>query len=300
MTMQAFPDPPFLSIALSGQAPSGSERYWKTVEYFHSFLPRFNDAGGSMYYSLVPNDIDPALGPVSSLIADGGFGNVSNRVAIDQLMQPFIKELSRISGTQFNYTSKVERSASKMYTTSHKEADLVGQNAIMGSRIITRDFLKSAEGPAKLTDALRSIRAYPGNTLLGKYAMQGYVVAGPAVRANAGRVDSALHPVWRKALVHFLVLRSWDNEATIEEQQTVQRNLTEVEVPILKALDPAPNGGAYLNEADGHEEGFQDSFWGTNYPRLYQLKQKWDPKNLFIVRRGVGSENWDAEGLCPR
>lgn len=42
------------------------------------------------------------------------------------------------------------------------------------------------------------------------------------------------------------------------------------------------------------------SFWGSNYPRLYQIKQKWDPEGLFIVRTGVGSEDWDAEGLCPR
>lgn len=300
MTVQAFPDPPIVSFTLSGSADYRSDRYWKAVERFHAFLPRFNDAGGSMYYEVVPNDTDSKLRHVSSINAKGGFGNVSSTRAVDRLMKPLIRELSEITGTQFKYTAKTVRKTSSYYVTEHKVPDLVGQNGIMGSRIITRDFLKSNEGPGKVADALRSIRTFPSNTLLGKYGIQGFVVAGPAVRANYDKVDSALHPVWRKAVVHLILLRSWDFDAPDGERQQMQRNLTQVEVPILKALDPAPNGGSYLNEADGYEENFQNSFWGSNYPRLYELKQKWDPRNLFIVRRGVGSEDWDEEALCPR
>jgi hypothetical protein len=56
--------------------------------------------------------------------------------------------------------------------------------------------------------------------------------------------------------------------------------------------------GAYLNEANAYEKDFQSSFWGDNYNRLYKIKQKWDPTGLFITRSGVGSEDWDTEGLC--
>ena len=40
---------------------------------------------------------------------------------------------------------------------------------------------------------------------------------------------------------------------------------------------------------------WQQANWGTNYPRLLELKRKYDPQNLFIVRQGVGSEFWDDE-----
>ena len=39
--------------------------------------------------------------------------------------------------------------------------------------------------------------------------------------------------------------------------------------------------------------------WGDNYPALLALKQKFDPNSLFIVRQGVGAENWDEDQVCP-
>ncbi|KAF4472924.1 FAD FMN-containing isoamyl alcohol oxidase [Fusarium albosuccineum] len=300
VTVRAFKDPPMVTFSLTGGAPFGNESYWEAVERFHAFLPEFNDAGGNMYYWLMPDLKDPGLGHVSVITASGGFGNQSSKAAIDKLIKPLVKELSEITGTPFNYTSILSPKSAITYAETNKAPDKAGQRVILGSRIVTRDFLKSSEGPGKVTAALRSMRTYHGESVEGQNAIQGLVVAGPAVRANADKVDSALHPIWRKALLHIVLARGWDADATVAVQQEVQRNLTEVEVPILKSLEPGEGGGAYLNEADGYEENFQDSFWGSNYPRLYELKQKLDPENLFIVRRGVGSEDWDAEGLCRK
>ncbi|KAJ5523312.1 hypothetical protein N7513_012856 [Penicillium frequentans] len=300
VTVRAFDDAPFVSFSISGGAEFESDEYWNAVEYFHSFLPKFNEAGGSLYYWLIPDYPDSTLGHVSAISAQGGFGNATSKAAVDKFMLPLVYALGNLTGAAFTYSSTYIPKASSLYVAEFESSDSVGTPVILGSRLITRDFMKSAEGPGKVTDALRSLRVYPGNTTLGQNAIQGLVVGGPAVWANAGVVDSALHPIWRKALVHVILARGWDIDTPVAEQQAIQRNLTEVEVPILKTLDPAPEGGCYLNEADGYEEGFQDSFWGSNYALLYKLKQKWDPENLFIVRTGVGSEDWDAEGLCPK
>lgn len=91
--------------------------------------------------------------------------------------------------------------------------------------------------------------------------------------------------------------RSWAPNATLAQQQAVIRNLTEVDMPILKAVEGCKMGG-YMNEANAYEPDFQKEFWGSNYPRLYEVKQKWDPDGLFITRKGVGSEDWDDAGLC--
>jgi hypothetical protein len=65
----------------------------------------------------------------------------------------------------------------------------------------------------------------------------------------------------------------------------------------LRRLE-TPYLGSYWNVADPDEPDPQRAFWGENYGRLYEVKRKWDPDGLFIVRIGVGSEDWDDEGIC--
>ncbi len=63
----------------------------------------------------------------------------------------------------------------------------------------------------------------------------------------------------------------------------------------LRAL--APNGGSYVSESNYFEKEWQQSYWGSNYPRLAEIKRKYDPDGLFFVHNGVGSEQWSADGF---
>jgi hypothetical protein len=67
-------------------------------------------------------------------------------------------------------------------------------------------------------------------------------------------------------------------------------------------LDRAtPGGGVYLNEANYKQHNWQEEMYGSNYPRLLQIKNKYDPESLLYVNAGVGSEAWfeDTDGrLC--
>jgi FAD/FMN-containing dehydrogenase len=51
-----------------------------------------------------------------------------------------------------------------------------------------------------------------------------------------------------------------------------------------------PGAGSYVNETDYFEEGWQDSFWGSNYDRLLSVKRQYDPDNLLRVHHGAGTE----------
>jgi FAD/FMN-containing dehydrogenase len=59
----------------------------------------------------------------------------------------------------------------------------------------------------------------------------------------------------------------------------------------------APNGGAYVSESNYFEKGFRQAYWGGNYARLAEIKQKYDPDGLFFVHNGVGSEQWNSDGF---
>ena len=58
-----------------------------------------------------------------------------------------------------------------------------------------------------------------------------------------------------------------------------------------------PEAGSYLAETSYFERDWQKSFWGSSYPRLRQIKDKYDPDGLFFVHHGVGSEDWSADGF---
>jgi FAD/FMN-containing dehydrogenase len=56
--------------------------------------------------------------------------------------------------------------------------------------------------------------------------------------------------------------------------------------------------GSYVNETNYFQKDWQQAFWGGNYPRLLQIKQKYDPNGLFFVHNGVGSEGWSRDGFA--
>ena len=63
----------------------------------------------------------------------------------------------------------------------------------------------------------------------------------------------------------------------------------------LRAVAPA--NGSYVSESNYFEKRWQQSYWGTNYPRLAAVKAKYDPHGLFVVHNGVGSERWSSDGF---
>ncbi|KAI6915086.1 hypothetical protein KC318_g228 [Hortaea werneckii] len=67
--------------------------------------------------------------------------------------------------------------------------------------------------------------------------------------------------------------------------------------PMQRWRELTPGGGAYLNEADRMEPNFQYSFWGTKYPSLLKVKQRYDPFNLFYATTGVGSEFFEVRSI---
>ena len=295
VTVRTFPEVPVLVYNLNITAVQGDPKFWEAWSEFHAALPSLNDAGGSGYYFTVPNFPLNAKTSVSSFISLLMFPGKTDAAEIDKLYQPLKSKLQQLQGIQVQNTSfPFPTMNSTIFTLllNGKNADSTGSIVMLGSRLFSKDLLSSKDGADRLTDAWKSIKMDPYDQILG------HVVAGGAVAANGEKIDSAVNPAWRKTVTHMVYSRNWEANATLAQQSAIIKNMTEIEIPILRSVEGEDRMGAYLNEANAYEDGFQQSFWGDHYPRLYSIKQKWDPAGLFISRKGVGSEDWDDAGLC--
>ena len=289
VTIRTFPDPPVVVQSLTISSANYTA-FWDLVEEFHVKLPEVDDAGGSGYYFLT----GAAAGNVSSLAMALFFVGQTNETVVAELLDPLIEYANKTLGASSVVGRRVQAPAFRflMDELLLGDSDTSGAIVRVGSRLVSRDLLSHRAGAAALTDALWQVFA-PGVGAGG--LITGHVVAGGQVARNAG-LDVAVNPAWRRTLTHLVGGVSWPQGATVAEQRALERTVTEVMVPLFARLEP--DMGAYLNEADANERDFQRSFWGKNYPRLREVKKKWDPKGIFITRRGVGSEDWDEEGFC--
>ncbi|KAL2869512.1 FAD-dependent oxidoreductase [Aspergillus lucknowensis] len=151
----------------------------------------------------------------------------------------------------------------------------------------------------------RSVVASNNDALTAAYR---YIVEAGATVINVGLnvsravvggdVENAVLPAWRETLIHTTLATPWVWNAPREMRES-QRRMTEEFVPRLRQL--APESGAYLNEADFRQPGFQRAIYGGNYERLRAVKAVYDPADPFYGLTAVGSDEWveRADGrLC--
>ncbi|KAH9911306.1 FAD-binding domain-containing protein [Epithele typhae] len=161
----------------------------------------------------------------------------------------------------------------------------VGNPTALGSRLLPRALIDA--DPARVADAL-----------LGMDAQIEYCLVAPGGEAAGVAPDAmALSPAWRGALAQVIVGEVWTESKgdTADEVDTIMGRI-EASTRVLREL--APDSGCYFNEASTLEPDFRQVFFGSNYPALKKVKARYDPHQLFVVNKGVGSEDWDADLAC--
>ncbi|KAH7094849.1 hypothetical protein FB567DRAFT_511218 [Paraphoma chrysanthemicola] len=157
-------------------------------------------------------------------------------------------------------------------------------NSLPANRIVPRVNFKE-----KYNETFALIKDH---VLAGKHLL-GYHKA-PKDYANT---DNAVHPAWRNCGM-FLVTssnKSMDH-STPEGLSAANKDLQENILQPWRDITPvAAGGGTYLNEASVMEPDWQESFYGGFYPRLSQIKRKYDPNDVFYATTAVGSERWRVE-----
>jgi Berberine and berberine like len=150
----------------------------------------------------------------------------------------------------------------------------------------------------RLADALFASSRYSG---VGLHFNKG--LAGAPPDAIAGAKDTAMNPAVLSAFALAIVAdgqgpaypgilgHAPSVAAGRKAAERVDRCMSQ-----LRAL--VPNPGSYVSESNYFEKRWQQSYWGSNYPRLDDIKRKYDPDGLFFVHNGVGSEQWSADGFA--
>ncbi|KAF4311732.1 isoamyl alcohol oxidase [Botryosphaeria dothidea] len=101
--------------------------------------------------------------------------------------------------------------------------------------------------------------------LKGALGTYGVLMTAPGPSQGSGE-DTSANPGWRRAVVHLVAGPDAEGLRTL-----------------------APDMGAYINEASTEEKNWTHSFWGANYPRLSEIKAKYDPDMVFWQTPGINA-----------
>ncbi|CAL9488163.1 putative FAD-linked oxidoreductase YvdP [Streptomyces sp. enrichment culture] len=145
----------------------------------------------------------------------------------------------------------------------------------MRARLVSRPL-----GATGTADALAAFEAAPRS---GQTRYLSFMGLGGAVADRAPNATAFVH---RNALFHIGYGVSLGTATPSAEEagaavDWATRGFT--------VIDPLSDGHSYINFPDQYLGGWQNAYYGTNYPRLKALKQAYDPYRLFDFPRAIGN-----------
>ncbi|KAK0474772.1 FAD-binding domain-containing protein [Armillaria novae-zelandiae] len=153
----------------------------------------------------------------------------------------------------------------------------VGVETTLGSRLIPAEKFATDSGKAGLLDIL--------TRMVQQFSINPYIVVGTPFLYNHTEGSTSVTPAWRNALWHMSSSRTFSWNSTAEDMRT-QYDFVSTVTQWLR--DFSPDSGVYLNEGDVYEPNHEEAFWGVNYARLVQIKEKYDPLHLLDCWMCVG------------
>jgi hypothetical protein len=275
----------------------GAEGSWAAAAMLLSELPDAMDGGlaGSAMMATgdTINKFNPTFdGPTSGVSVTQvlyAYGNGSN-ATFHNLVDPLLNKLN----TRFNSSIALELTASTTpgYETFYKSisgSNAAGGGGIMSSRLLGKKEL--VDTPQTEIVSYIKTALTPQNVSTGMYATIG-LQGGPIMANMSDERFAATNPAWRSAYLHFMSGGA-DFPSDLAPQERLKRagDWTEATKEAMWRKW-APDMGAYMNEANPLNTQFAHDYYGSNYPRLLQIKEKYDPNMTLYVLSGVGTEGW--------
>ncbi|THC91445.1 hypothetical protein EYZ11_009091 [Aspergillus tanneri] len=258
VTVRVYPATTAVHVTMDSNITAVDEDFWTVVSELYAAIPKF-----SANRNFVKVDF---ISTVGSIFDSGDIPYTSSSEFIEQISTKLAANPGFIYGG--------------------------GIGTLHGSVLISESYAFFAEGPAQMATAFSKLQLRPGDGIQVASMVTG------KVRENGATVQSAIHPSFREALLFVDLVLGLSSTSSAEEQAAVQNKLTHFQMPQLYALEDH-RMASYYNIGNPGEPDFRQAFWGKdNYERLYAIKHAWDPEGLFVVKLGVGSVDWDEDGMC--
>ncbi|ORY18726.1 FAD binding domain-containing protein [Clohesyomyces aquaticus] len=257
----------------------GNETFWSGIRaYVDDFITNA-DAGTYAYFTLIPNaatgiftfNMSPFFAPGKTLEQTQG------------LLQPWLTRLSDL-GIKVDPNITHFDSVYEAWQSSFPLEVVSKINATTGSRLFPR---ANFETEAKRDELFQNIRQSSENNRVQ--------VHFNIKAVDPDNADNAVNPAWRQNILFAQQAVRWNALGTPAEILKARKTFQETDMQRWR--DISPGAGGYLAEADRLEPNFGETFWGSNYPRLLELKAKWDPNDVFFATTSVGSERWKVESV---
>ncbi|KAI5917047.1 FAD-binding domain-containing protein [Camillea tinctor] len=284
LTTKAHADGPTAGASLAF-ANTDPATYWAALGAFQSHLlvldeiPGFATSWGmdnrsfSLDVATLPggsqSDIETALGPFIQQMKDLGLPLTTYNTT---MFPSFYTHFQ-------HYTFPPE-----VYSTN---------NTILG-RLIQRSTVQNRL--QSLLDIFREIAENPSFPAIR--------ISGNSFNITRDRIPQApgwnsVLPAWREALYTLNVGIVYGADVTPEELHTIQRQANEWQ----KLFSPVtPGGGAYVNEAVFDNPNWKADYFGENYDKLLEIKNKYDPEFALWQHTSVGADAYwevaDDGRLC--
>jgi hypothetical protein len=255
-----------------------SSTFWSSIAAFFSYFATFVDAGTYSYWNIVPNADNTGF----AFTFNPFWGANLTKSQLEALVSPYLSDLDRL-GIKVVPNMTEYDSLYKAWAGTFPPENVGAWNNHAASRLFPRANFKNSMAINETVNAVR--HALEGGGILIGYNIKAAKNAG----ANQ---DNAVNPAWRETVSHFILAGIWAPDATIGEIAKISKTMTTDWM--AKWREISPGAGAYSSEADINEPDWQQSFFGSNYERLYELKKKMDPWGLLYSPQGVGSEDWEV------
>jgi hypothetical protein len=222
--------------------------------------------------------------------------NATSTNALQSVLNPIFSQIASMTGNAVQVSGSYQQYA--VYGDLVSDRDTTGDDSTgfpgtgMTKLIASWLYDETALNSAGLKKALMG--SIDNATLLFQDFTAGPGTHNPPFIRGGG---NAVNPAWRSAIVRPAAEKNFAglNRPLLAQSKKDFLRFGES----LRQL--APNMGAYSNEAAADTPNVTVAFYGTNYPRLLQIKKTVDPNGTFWCRTCVGSELWkegDDGSLC--